>query len=771
MSDAPGTGQPHSPRDPSTSLRKLREAETAIDDLERDSQALASASRRVLGVTGEAKVPTLRAGIRESGTGWYTLLAICGLVLVDALLRVTYAESVPSVSRATGVRQGQFNTGVLIGGIALALSAFATVWVLERFSRRAQFAVASGLLCGGAVVVIGFAMGIWGFNVALGTVGVGLGVGHAVQRPLLMDAYPPGLRVRVLCVYTGALLIGSVGSVGLYWLVTDVFSLTWRVVFLAIGAIAIAAALIAVRLRDPGVGRWDAEPVRRLVGDPVTADRTAPSGELTEADFALSFAEQLRLTVRPRSVRPMLLAFFVLGAFFGPVQVFIGDFLEARWNMEPLEQWGMCVAFSAFALPALVLFARRGEGLFQANPARFLRAIGLLMGVGSIALGAVTFFHDLPVVIVLFGVTFATYYVVFPAASVVMLSVVAPNLRGHASALAGVFFGLLGAVGGRFAISSLDTRFGLRWGFLSFAGSGLGIAFAIARRSRTTRASATSLERETVEPDVDIDFDRVARDLIAEEELRQMVASGQHFPLLGCRRIDFSYGQVQVLFDVNFAVDDGEMVALLGTNGAGKSTLLRILSGIGIPSNGTVHFRGGDITRVEAEQRVRLGITQVPGGRAVFGGMTVVDNLRASGHGQGMSRGAIEVAIDETFDAFPALALRRNQSASVLSGGEQQMLGIGRAIMSRPRLLLIDELSLGLAPLVVGQLLETVRRINAQGTAVVLVEQSVNIALSLVDHAYFMEKGEIRFDGVASELLERPDLLRSVFLEGADRGV
>jgi ABC-type branched-subunit amino acid transport system ATPase component len=387
--------------------------------------------------------------------------------------------------------------------------------------------------------------------------------------------------------------------------------------------------------------------------------------------------------------------------------------------------------------------------------------------LASVAVGAVTFFRFLPVTVLLLGAAFGSYYVLLAAATVVMLSIVPPELRSHASALAGVAFGLLGVVGGRFTVAGIDSRFGLRWAFIVFALTGLGVASGVARASRSTRTSATSLVEESVLPDVDEDLDRVAQDLVAQEELHQMVSGGQHFPLLGCRGIDFSYGQVQVLYGVDFTVDDGEMVALLGTNGAGKSTLLRILSGIGVPSKGTVHFRGANITNVDAEQRVRLGINQVPGGRAVFPGMSVVDNLRASGHGQGLSRAEVDRAIDESFDAFPALVLRRNQSASVLSGGEQQMLGIARAIMSRPRLLLIDELSLGLSPLVVAQLLETVRRINAQGTAIVLVEQSVNIALSLVDHAYFMEKGQIRFDGVASQLLERPDLLRSVFLEGA----
>jgi ABC-type branched-subunit amino acid transport system ATPase component len=237
--------------------------------------------------------------------------------------------------------------------------------------------------------------------------------------------------------------------------------------------------------------------------------------------------------------------------------------------------------------------------------------------------------------------------------------------------------------------------------------------------------------------------------------------------MLSCRHIDFSYDQLQVLFDVSFTVDDGERVALLGTNGAGKSTLLRVISGLGLPSSGSVRFRGADITYLDAERRVRLGITQVPGGRAVFGPMTVIDNLLVYGHSLGRDRRTVDRGIEASFAAFPRLAERRHQAAAKLSGGEQQMLGLAKALILRPRLLLIDELSLGLAPKVVGELLHMVRIINAAGTAIVLVEQSVNVALSIVDHACFMEKGEMRFDGKASELLARPDLLRSVFLSGA----
>jgi ABC-type branched-subunit amino acid transport system ATPase component len=323
-------------------------------------------------------------------------------------------------------------------------------------------------------------------------------------------------------------------------------------------------------------------------------------------------------------------------------------------------------------------------------------------------------------------------------------------MRPHAQALAGIFQAIGGLVGA-LLLGGIQNQYGVGGTMVAIAVPGIIGALIIASGGKL----------------IEGDLNRMIDEVLEDEEIKRIKAAGGHLPMLAARGIDFSYGQLQVLFDVDFTVDDGEMVALLGVNGAGKSTLLKVISGIGLPSRGSVRFRGQEITYLDAERRLRLGITQIPGGRAVFGPMTVVENLRSFGYTLAGERGAVDRAIETCFDAFPRLHERRNSLASTLSGGEQQMLGLSKALMIRPRLLLIDELSLGLAPVIVGQLLDMVRQINADGTAVVLVEQSVNIALNLVEHAYFMEKGEMRFDGPADELLARDDLLRAVFLHGA----
>jgi len=243
-------------------------------------------------------------------------------------------------------------------------------------------------------------------------------------------------------------------------------------------------------------------------------------------------------------------------------------------------------------------------------------------------------------------------------------------------------------------------------------------------------------------------------------------------PLLQCQGVDVSYDKVQILFSVDLDVAQGEIIALLGTNGAGKSTLLKAISGLVDPGAGRITFGGRDITHADAVETSRLGIVQVPGGKAVFPTLTVAEHFKA-GCWLYRDEAAAEVdaRIERVLEMFPRLRERWDQMAGNLSGGEQQQLALGMAFVAKPRLLIIDELSLGLAPAIVGQLLDIVREIHAEGATIILVEQSVNVALTIAHRAYFMEKGEVRFSGPTEELLARDDILRSVFLQGANKGL
>jgi len=230
--------------------------------------------------------------------------------------------------------------------------------------------------------------------------------------------------------------------------------------------------------------------------------------------------------------------------------------------------------------------------------------------------------------------------------------------------------------------------------------------------------------------------------------------------------VDVSYGQLQVLFGVDLDVNDGEIVALLGTNGAGKSTILKAICGLS-SSSGDISLGGQRISGRSPERIVRDGVALMPGGKAIFPTLSVTDHLRLSCWTFRKDSDRIAEDLAEVHRLFPILEQRAGQLAGDLSGGEQQQLALAMTLLLRPRVLLIDELSLGLAPLVVASLCEVVRQLNADGMTVVVVEQSVNVALTLAERAVFMEKGTVRFEGPTRELLERPDLLRSVFIEGA----
>ena len=237
--------------------------------------------------------------------------------------------------------------------------------------------------------------------------------------------------------------------------------------------------------------------------------------------------------------------------------------------------------------------------------------------------------------------------------------------------------------------------------------------------------------------------------------------------VLSCQQVEVSYGPVQILFGVDLDVHEGEIVALLGTNGAGKSTLLKGASGLVKVGGGAVWLDGAAITGEQAEAVARQGLSLMPGGRGVFPTLSVDENLRLGTWMIRKDHAAVAEARARVIDLFPILRRRGHQQAGNLSGGEQQMLSLAMALMVKPKVLMIDELSLGLAPTVVAQLLEVVKLLHATGTTIVVVEQSVNVALELAERAVFLEKGEVRFSGRTSDLLDRPDILRSVFIAGA----
>jgi branched-chain amino acid transport system ATP-binding protein len=249
-----------------------------------------------------------------------------------------------------------------------------------------------------------------------------------------------------------------------------------------------------------------------------------------------------------------------------------------------------------------------------------------------------------------------------------------------------------------------------------------------------------------------------------ERPLPAAVSIVEDSALLRCEHLDVAYGTVPVLFDVSLEVSEGELVALLGTNGAGKTTLLKTIAGLLQPTRGRVRFHGVDVTTFPADWMPGLGLSHVAGGDSLAGALTVEESLRL--FAQSVDPDHHAVRIDRAYEVFPRLYERNAQTVSTLSGGEKQMLALAKGFVQEPRVLLIDEFSLGLAPLIVSQLVPIIADLNRAGTAVLLVEQSISTALELADRALCIEKGEIVFSGSGDELRSRPDLIETAYLEG-----
>ncbi|SHI34512.1 ABC transporter ATP-binding protein [Desulfofundulus thermosubterraneus] len=230
--------------------------------------------------------------------------------------------------------------------------------------------------------------------------------------------------------------------------------------------------------------------------------------------------------------------------------------------------------------------------------------------------------------------------------------------------------------------------------------------------------------------------------------------------VLEVKEVCVAYGVIEALKGISFSVEEGEIVALIGANGAGKTTTLRTISGLLRAKKGQILFKGRDITKLAPYKIVELGLTQVPEGRRVFSRMTVLENLEMGAYVV-RSRSELKAGLERVFARFPRLAERKHQLAGTLSGGEQQMLAMGRALMSRPELLLLDEPSMGLAPLLVREVFSIIQEINKAGTTILLVEQNAHMALSIAHRAYVLQTGEITLEGPAAELMQKPEVKRA----------
>ena len=670
-------------------------------------------------------------------------LRLAPLALADALL--TYAVVVQASTM-------QDSLGLTIGVLLLSRAVSSSLGVLAPlgFAALTRYVTSRPLLSATALTVAG--VGAMSFTLAGTWVAVLAslliiqtcqGSVLTLQIPVCFDAAEPGARLRALSTYIafGRFGLGLTAAPLVVGLATGPLGLSWRGTYLLCGVACLLAATSCLGLREPGAGVVVSPDCREV----------AAVDDLSQAATRLGLFEIVRRLLLQETLRRTALALVLLGAAEFALLIAWQPFLLEGWGLNQRDRSIWTAVAGAASAAILLVWARGADTRWRGDATRVVTATRwCLLGSASLIVAA-ALAPSVAVAATLYCIAAAARVVAWPTLFMAAQATVRPELRVHAAGLCAAAITSGGTLGA-FMAGLADQDFG--------APGQLGAAATFAAMAGlVVRGAGRHLT-----PDVQALVDGLAE----EADVVHTGRSGGPQPLLACRNVNFSYGQLQVLFNVDLRVDEGEMIALLGVNGAGKSTLLRAISGINFPSSGTIRFRGEDITFLDAERRLRLGISQIPGGRAVFGPVSVVDNLRAFAFSLGRDPRVLSTKLDEVFATFPRLAERRNSNAATLSGGEQQMLALGKAILLKPQVLLIDELSLGLAPVIVGELLQVVRRINAEGTAVILVEQSVNLALNLVDHAYFMEKGEIRFDGSAADLLDRGDLLRAVFLEGVE---
>jgi ABC-type branched-subunit amino acid transport system ATPase component/MFS family permease len=670
-------------------------------------------------------------GRTTGGAPLYPLAVLFGLNAVDELDRTAFGVLLPEIRDHFGLGTGGILTVVSLALIAALILALPIGFYSDR-GRRVPIAVGGAAAWGVCSIFTGLAATLWMLGIARAGSGLGRAVNDPVHNSLLADYYDVPVRPRVYGVHRYANATGQfVGAIGAGMLA---FYLGWRAPFFVFAVVTAIFVILALRLREPVRGRFE----RRAMGASAAVSDTE--------EEAPSWAESWRILWQVRSLRRIFVALpFVAIAIVGFV-LLGGLFYEEIFGLDERARGFVIAGIEGPAhLIGLLLGIPLATKLLAGGPGRVLRFLAYVATVVSVAWVLFALAPTLPLAIAANAVVSGGLFLLIPGIFAVLSLAIPAKVRSFGFAVGTLFILpgllLLPVVGG------LADVYGIRTGLI--------VAAPVFVIGGWIIASAGSF--------VAHDIERVWTTAAARSEVAHLRRQGQ-VKLLLARGIDVHYDGIQVLFGVDLEVDEGEIVALLGTNGAGKSTLLRAMSGLVQPSGGAVIFDGRDITNAPPNEIAARGITQVPGGQGVFTNLSVADNLRLAGWLQRRDTAQVREATARVLEIFPQLRERLHEPAGNLSGGQQQMLTLGMAFIGRPRLLMIDELSLGLAPVVVAQLLDMVRMLRDNGTTIILVEQSVNLALTVAERAFFMEKGEIRFEGATSELLDRPDLLRSVFL-------
>jgi len=670
------------------------------------------------------------------GESVFPLVVLFGLNAVDELDRAAFGILLPNIRDEFNLD----NSGVL-GLVALvSLAALALQVPIAQYAdrvKRVPLAIAGAFLWALFSGMTGLASGV----ILLGIARSGSSIGKAVIDPthnsLLADYYPIEARSRVYSTHRAANAVGA--FVGPLTAGLLAYTFGWRTPFIVFMVPTLIFAVLAFRLREPLRGRWE----RQATGasdEVINTEETRPS-----------FAESWRTVHKVESLKRLWWSLpFLATSLIGFVTL-ASLLYEQEFGLDERGRGIAAAIAEPFQIVGLVvgtmIITRRYAGdLKKVN--RFGARIAAGTSVLSIAFALAPNVY----VAVAINCLISAALAILGPSILFSLSLAIPS-RARATGFSVASLWIIPGLAVLPIIGWISNHLGIRVGMLVLVPM-----FLIG-----------SVVLGSVGNVIMDDIGQVWRAAAARSEALYARRNGMA-DLLLIRGVDAGYDQRQVLFGVDIDVKEGEIVALLGTNGAGKSTLLKAISGVLEADRGAVILDGRDITHAPPNEIAALGVSQMPGGQGVFGSLTVDENLQLAGWTQRRKPAEVAAARAEVLAMFPVLAQRLGDPAADLSGGQQQMVALGMAFIARPKVLLIDELSLGLAPVVVGQLLPIVRRLAADGVAVILVEQSVNVALTVAHRAYFMERGQIRFSGPTAELLERPDLLRSVFLSDASVG-
>jgi len=668
--------------------------------------------------------------------GWYPLAILFGLNMADELDRSAFVLLLPEIRDHFGLD----NTGILsVVAVAGAVALLLTVPIAQLADRssRVRIALIGAAVWGAFSLGTGLAVTVWMLVMMRSGAAVGQAVVFPTHNSLLADYYPIEARPRVYSIHRAANSVGII--VGLLAAAALAQMFDWRAPFLVFALPTLFLIVAGMRLRDPGRGHFE----RRAadLGGDTDVDEPPPS-----------YAEAVRMVWTIRSLRRIFVALpFLAASIVGFASLASLQYAETFDLSEVHRAWAN-VPVQLVEIFGVLIGARLTTRAFTKGADQIFKVLAGASVLASVAALAFAAAPNVWVAVAANAVVASSLVIVGPGVMASLSLAIPPRARSI-----GFSIGALWVLPGLLVIPFvgwMGDNYGFRWGMAILTPVFLVGGLVIASVGKV----------------INDDIAQVWTGAATRAQMLKDRADGK-LSLLSVRNLQVAYGDVRVLFGVDLDVDEGQIIALLGTNGAGKSTLLKAISGVAQADRGAVVFDGRDITHAPPEEISPLGIAQVPGGQGVFPGLSVGDNLRAAGWLLRHDSDQRAARVDEALDLFPVLRERIEDPSADLSGGQQQMLALAMAFLARPKLLMIDELSLGLAPVVVEQLLGVVRSLRDQGTTIILVEQSVNVALTVADTAYFMEKGEIRFHGPTSELLERPDVLRSVFLQGAAQGL